>query len=628
MDIGVNNLTKNINEFASFVDKFTKSSLNIRDEIIKEQQEHICIISLIRDTYMCNLIYRYIGVMLITNDNPIWVSLDNIMTVYIKKYYSSKLSRKLTTLYNYYNEKSQNYCKFLDKIIYRCNMTKKSIKTKETIKMIENKIFNILNVSPIIKVSNVKQLNFELKNNNYIVHLTQDNYNILIDNIDDIDLLHSIETQYISRTENVLSDFAQLIILRHILAQQNEKHTYFEYINVGKQNITKTIKLFLSELNNNINYKFANEINKIYQVCGKNKKLQHSDILKYIRSKKNKNKYNIQHVINIIFNLLDTYFNIIIKKTNSIWRNLDSYIVYDKPTNKLLGRLFIDINQNYKLNTPITIIISDKMQINNTNDIQQDMTVSEIVLISNYVNITYDEIVLLFREFGHIITNMCYTSCVGLVNYDIEFTNFVPTVMEYFAYDREIMKSITKDDIVCDHIEMHKNIDICYQLKIKCINAQFDHMMHNSEELINKIINSYNKNKTSPEIFQTYQNIFEELMQPIYLLYNIKIQHIDPLLIIQEINSFQGLLYSNLMNDIFAYGSYWIIKNKNYGNVFRSTILNNGTDNYRELIRNFLSTHNINCFTLFSNNIIKIESVNMYTDKNSFEEHEDIDEIY
>lgn len=633
MDIGINNLALiNVNEFAAFVEKFIKSSLNIRNEIIKEQQENICMISLIRDTYMCNLIYRYIGIMLITNEQPIWASLDNIMNSYIKKYYSSKLSRKLIVLYDYYTNKNnlQHYCKFLDKIIYRCNMSKKSIKTKEIIKMIENKIFNILNVSPTIKITNNKHLNFELKNNNYIVHLTHDNYNILIDNIDNIDILHNIELQYNSRTNNILSDFAQLIIMRHTLAQQNNKKTYFEYINIGKQDITKTIKIFLSELNNNINYKFASEINKIYQVCGKNKKLQHSDILKYVRSKKNKKTYDIQDILNIIFSILDKYFNIIVKKINNkAWAdNISTYIFYDKPTNNLLGRLFIDIKQTYKLNSPVTITISDKMQINNTNNTKQDMTVSEIVLVANYKNIIYDDVVLLFREFGHIINNMCYSSTVGMINYDIEFTNFIPTVMEYFAYDREIMKLITNDDIICDHIEMYKNIDICYQLKLKCINAQFDHIIHNSESFINNVINSFNKNKTAPEILKTYQDIFAELMEPIYLLYNIKISHIDPLLIVQEINSFQGLLYSNLMNDIFAYGSFWIIKNKNYGHIFRSTILNNGTDNYRELIRNFLSTHNINCFTLFSNNIIKIESVNMYTDKNSFEEIEDVEGIY
>lgn len=635
-DIGINEfINKNINELTTFVNLFIKSSLNIQNRIIKESDPDICMIMLIRDTYICNLIYCFIGLKLVLEDTPEIIQLDNTMTQYIKKYYSNKqLKEKIIKMQEYYLKKNDEYYKFLNKITQRCAISKQSMELKNSIKITEKKIFNMLNVNPDIKLNkklfNILPKQFDVKNE--IIHLTEQNYNFIINNIDDIQTLHTVENQYIQRTQIVLNEFTKLLIYRHKLALQNNKSTFFEYINCDKHNINTTLKRFLTELNNKIDLKFTNEINKIYQIYIKNYKLQYKtneiskmqniDLLKYINTTKYTTVYDVYHIIQVLFNVLSIYFNIDVKRTTLIgWNsNVCVYNFYNKNDDILLGRLYVDItyDTSKKITPPITINISEKMQINTYNT-----TVSEMALIANYKFVNYDDVILLFREFGYIISCMCYKSNVGMLNYDTEFSNYMPLVMEYFALDTDIIKLICIDDNICAHVEMNKYIDICYKLKIKCIHATFDHIIHNSEKLMESIINSNNNTK----ILEIYKTVYADLMKPIQHIYNTNVQYIDPLLIIQEINNFQGLLYSNLMNDILAYTTYSLIK-KQYVNEFRIIVLDNGIDNYRQLISKFLQYSETDCFTLYVNNIINITDVANDTDKNSFDEYEDSEVIY
>src|SRR5437763_15628977 len=96
-----------------------------------------------------------------------------------------------------------------------------------------------------------------------------------------------------------------------------------------------------------------------------------------------------------------------------------TYDLYDKISNKILGRMYIDLvfNNNKKISSPISMKLLDKIN-NTTNDINNNnntYTYAEIALLANYViskdsqdknvvMLTYDEIILLFREFGYILS--------------------------------------------------------------------------------------------------------------------------------------------------------------------------------------------------------------------------------
>ena len=321
------------------------------------------------------------------------------------------------------------------------------------------------------------------------------------------------------------------------------------------------------------------------------------------------------------------------KTEECAWRhNVSVYNAIDKSTKKNIGRLYLDtiFDANKKITDPISIRLSDKMQINH-----DSRTNAEVALIANYQNskcLTYHDVVILFKEFGYIISGLCYDSRVGIINYDAEFSNYLPALMECYAWDRNTIQMVVGDmdaTPIIDHIIIGRELDMCYNINMKCINAKFDHLLHNSEPLLDIIVKAINeKNDAGAEILETYKVIFAEIMNPVNDIFITRPDNIDLSTMIQEITSSCGVLYSNLMNDIFAYATYWIIKEK-YNkkdflivDEFRACILNNGVDNYRDLIRTFLKKIDINCFYLYIKNVINIDFIEKCTtdDANYFEE--------
>ena len=646
-NIGVRDLiSKNVNEIDEFTKMFIRSSLNIREGIVQSNNPDISLLSLIRDTYISNLLFRYVGMMTLINSDILWTKIDNRITEYIQDFYAyDKFKQKLIYLHEYYtqiyNDTNENYdyCKFLEKMISKCDSNSESIKTKKYIRMIENRIFNLLNIDPIVNIpityfKNNQKTN--LKNNQKInVNLSQNNYHELLDSLDSMDLRHTIEKQYSSRTQNTIQDLSSLIISRKIIAQDNGYNSYYKYVNRGKFDNSETIKDLIIALNQKIDQKFINEIEKIYQyfsrTYNKNDKISTSDIIKYIRLHKNKSKFNPKIVINVIFSLIDRYFGIIMQKTDDIaWRpNVIVYKLYDKNTKIEYGKLYMDtaIYPEKKISGPIAIKLSDKMEIN-----KNSSSTPEVSLIASYADnqcITYDNIISLFREFGYVLQNLCYESRVGMINYDEEFSNYLPLIMEYIAWDKNTIKMIvmnsstsTNNQNIIDHIEMSRYIDMYYTLKIKCINAKFDHLLHNSEAFINVLLTNIKKPEKN-DILNLYRKIYDEFLCTASDRLISNISYIDPLILVQEINGSQGVLYANLMNEIFAYASYYIIKNQP-NNDFKKSVLFNSIDNYRIIVSNFLNTMNINCYQLYIKDVLKIDDPDEYIteDTNKFDDHD------
>ena len=187
-DIGIKGLiTKDIDNIDNLVSTFIKSSLNIRKGIIQEINPGACMLSLIRDTYTCTLLLRYIGLMTIVDPNPKWGTIDNRIIEYIQDYYTNeKFKNKLIELYEYYlhiyekTQKDYDYCKFLDKMIHKCETPKKGVDTKKKIRIIENKIFNVMNINPVVKIHKSKfrtiSPQFDTTSDNVLIQLTQSNY--------------------------------------------------------------------------------------------------------------------------------------------------------------------------------------------------------------------------------------------------------------------------------------------------------------------------------------------------------------------------------------------------------------------------------------------------------------------
>lgn len=663
-EIGIRGLIgKDITEIENIVNNFIKSSMAVREGIITNDNIEICMLSLLRDTYTCNLLLRYIGLMTIISNNEKWIKIDDTIMEYVNKYYiSGRFKNKLIDMYAYYSSKFEkgeqclDYCKFLERMITKCEITKDGVEIKKKIGTLEKRIYNIMNVHPIIKINKkyFKTIppHFETQNDRVVAHLSQGTYYELLDLIDDPKVLHQIESQYMSRTNNVLDDFSRLIIGRQMLAEilsnnvsNDNSMTYYKYINRDKTDNSETIKEFLTELNNRLNQQLKHDMSKIYQsytftnkMLSRNNtdnsntqpkvKMDRCDIIKYSRSKRNMTRFDIKKVINTIFTLLMSYFSVNIVYVDDITIKqsesnnvMNVYNITDKTQGKLLGRLYIDLpySDDKKMFDPIAVRLADKMQIN-----QNNKSIAEVALVCNYQmskGLTYTDVAKLFKEFGYVMSNICYESRVGMINYDEEFSNFIPSFMEHMAWDKDIIKMIVgnADYSIVDHIELSRNNDLCYNIMLKCTNAKFDHQIHNSPQLIQNIKNGLSNNTdNSGEIYEIYRKNFIEVFNCISDVFNINIEYIDPITLIQEINSSQGVLYANLMNEIFSYATFWIVKNNMYKNpnitsMFRNQLLNNGVDNYRELIREFIKVTNVNCFELYLKKIIHVKQIDTLT---------------
>jgi hypothetical protein len=164
---------------------------------------------------------------------------------------------------------------------------------------------------------------------------------------------------------------------------------------------------------------------------------------------------------------------------------------------------------------------------------------------------------------------------------------------------------------------------MCTSLKQKCISAKFDHLLHNSDEviqlLVNIVDNKSNDSKTDEDVFIVVRNTIIELYQTIYhesfagvadildMPEDITMASIDPLTLVLEINGSQALLYSNLMNEIFAYACFHILKNQlKTSDEFRSIILEDGVTPFRDLISEFMNVPNLNSFNLYLTDLVGI----------------------
>ena len=82
----------------------------------------------------------------------------------------------------------------------------------------------------------------------------------------------------------------------------------------------ETIKELIVDLNKRLNHRVINEVTKIYKFYNRDPKNLHKistcDIVKYNRLYKNRNLFDPKHVINVIFLVLDKFFNIKAENVN------------------------------------------------------------------------------------------------------------------------------------------------------------------------------------------------------------------------------------------------------------------------------------------------------------------------
>ena len=559
------------------------------------------------DTYNFNVYHSFIGFKLLTSeDYEFWKVIDKKMIDYNNYLFSN--TRLYNSLINILEKQSLNneYKLFILKIINNMKKNgitknKKSIiKINELIEQNKCKIEEKINIHNYVNIN--KKLIMNTDNDEKIsIKLNRENYFYLLNNINDADIRKKIEDIYNSKTNNIINELSKILILRNKYANALGYDSYFNYINDTNIDNSQVIKSFINNLIWNINDKSNIELTKIKTELNKdnfNKNINNNDIIYYHNKLHSKILFKPNSVLKTIFHIFSEYFGLKFLSINSSkWNDtVKVYLCTDCETGKKLGILYLDLieSSTKKIDIPFFIKLSDRYDLN------RNTQLVHLCIIGNYTDydrkcINYNEIILLFKEFGHVLKNITYQSSVGLINYEEEFIDFLPQIMEYFAWDESIINKIVDNNTdTSQHIIFSKNIDKCYTLKLKCIVATFDHIVHNSPDLI-ELLNSTLKEKNQSQhiLVNLYIKLYNDIMSNSDDLLDMDIKYIPYNIIISLINGSEGKIYGSILSDVLAYNTFIQIKNGD-GIKFRNEVLQDITKSFKLLLNNFINNFNEN----------------------------------
>ncbi len=653
-----NLLAVNLEEFRSILSCYLKKANELKT--INIANENAFINAILSDTFLCNLFVGFVGYNMLISNNPQWENIDTQLEDHTNNYFNDSVFAKKIRDFIDANKKnlSNEHQIFFNVLMRKFNMTQKTSQINSNISIIEHRINDNINTYPLLRIAKKyiqQKSNLKIESevdNMYLIRLSHSNFQILYDTIQDIQICHSIESKYNSTTNGTLNDIAQLVLLRNKMANMCGFNSYYNMISCDKNDNTKTIINLITTINSKIDSKCNVEISNIYDYFSKHNKnetkikITHSDVKKYASQHRSSIKFHPNHVLSVIFNVIKLYFGIIFTNHSKI-KNIDVYEAVHKTDSttsdgKVLGKLYIDLykSDNKSINMPIAIKITDKFKLSN-----KKPTVSEIILVGNYCNdtcLTFYDVLSIFKEFGHVIRNLAYSSTLGLINYDEEFAFFMPMVMEHMCYDKDTIKLLLNSNDVnaIESIYSEKYIDMCFSLKLKCIDAEFDYFLHNDSNFIKLLEIASNKNEDiGAAILKLYSEIMAKNLAMIGDKFDMTTKYIPPRVIIQLINQSQGLLYSNIINDIFGYTTFCLIK-RNANNRFCETVLANVTSTYRELIQDFIKKSNANWIDSYilhvtdgilnsrTNNLLFTEDTNCFDDGSDSESDADRESIH
>jgi hypothetical protein len=404
-----------------------------------------------------------------------------------------------------------------------------------------------------------------------------------------------LERSYFMVSRTVLKDFIKLVMCRHELAKQ------LGYSNYALQ-LTNNIKEldeaqeFIKEMVNNLGEKYELALQQIYMYS--NKKLQYSDILHYIsqiRTEELKTKFSVNLVLNIIFWIIKEYFGlhfIVNKKYNGWHKDVLVVEVYDN-NKQIYGHLYLDLlKRPDKIVTPTVFINNHSFNYPYGSDTQK---VPAVTLVAGFDSLdqpilTIRDYNYLFRLFGKIVTVICDKSKFGLGIFHSNKEMFMEKLFEWLSMNDTILSKLNIQTAYKEEIINSFELENIINLMNTCIDAQFDILINTSDKFIDlcKKLLKENKDMIS-SLEKIYYEIYYKYMKP-YDKYINKLQTINPNLIYTITDNNNRLLYKNIYDKISAFNVYNHMLKYKDGIKFRKNILENNTDEIKDIINSYLET--------------------------------------
>ena len=441
--------------------------------------------------------------------------------------------------------------------------------------------------------------------------LTRQMYNYLQKKIIDPNVRNDIEKIYYERSHNCLNLLADLVIERHKYAKSLGLNTYFNLTQKKIHSSSDGIKLLINDLIVKINDRSRKEIERIHRELkndGYTKKVSHTDIVYYYEKLKAKNLFKPSHVLQTMIDIVNKYFNVSFKKINypNLWSPeiISFELIYNKQS---IGVIHFDIikRKNKNVTHPIALHLCH-------NYVDYDAVVhnTRIIILANYLSyenecISYTDIVLLFREFGYALQQMFYKSPNGVIFINEEFNTLLSQIMEYIAWEKTTIKQIcnTDDNSFVEHILFTRYISFATIIKNRCINALFDHCIHNSPDLMDMLESAYDDRGET--LLLLYKKIYYDtiLIQSQSDLFELDINGINPTVIYQEINGSEGFVYGNILTEMLSYNIFTIIKS-GYGEQFIKNVLEMDPFKMKKALHKFMTSFEKDSYDIYLQDVI------------------------
>jgi len=626
-----NDLLTKINNIISESEKMIENILNNQ---ISDQDK---IRLLIEDTFLFDTYYGVINIkILLAESNDELKSL--IMTETKLKNYNinfNKNKKLLDLIINLIKTTDDQYDKIflakmgqsIEKFGTRCDNVDKISKILIQLEQTENNILNSIEKPLVIKLDRNKidaqsdSIMSSVYNDLNNVQINKKIYYYLLKKISDKKLRNEISDKFIKKFINILPLAGKLIVLRNVYSKNLDNNNFYELISGKSQDETDNIHELIMDLNTKIDEKFNLILHNLKLTNNYLDKININDIIYLLNKFEIDIKIKPIEIMQIVMFTIQKKFNLEFKYSDveSLNKYANCIEVYDS-NKKLRGYIHIDLlARDTKNINQITVI-----KLNN----QYKENLPNVYLLGYYSDLeknscTYTDMVVMFREFGNVLMNIFAITPNGISELDVEIYNFIPDFMEFLAYDDFVLEltcnklygNDNKNNLKkIKNIKIYKNYEIIINLKIKCLYALFDNIVHVSDNLINEI-KKCELEDIKTKLLQLYNKIFNDIFQNQKHIMNLDFNLIMPQIIYNLIDGNQGLIFGSIISYILAFNCHDIMK-KSSSNNFIIELLENKNYSYKQTILNYISNRNIDYYTYFLKNCLDIsEEENYYEEE-------------
>lgn len=462
------------------------------------------------------------------------------------------------------------------------------------------------------------------------VAINKNTFYYLIKRVADSKLRSEIENAYMLRTNNMLPYISKILILRNMYARILNRVNYTQLINSKSTAESENIKLLIADLN----VKLDGEVKKDLEFVKKEsdrrstEKIELHDIVYVCNRLMPDKKFSPAKVLEVLTTIMKNFFGIIM--TVDVDGSIPMFNKFVLKNNAgYIGVLYVDLIERDDKNVKQPVFIK-------LNNYYVDPETSKIIyptmcILGSFQNmtsdcITYNDIVLVFREFGNVLYNILALTPNGIPEDDIELYSFTSYIMEFFADDQDVIAMFTdkmnKTNI--DRLKLSRRIENIINIKLKCFYALFDNILHGSDEVIQILKDTKNNSDAKNILLELYRKAYVEVFNNVKDVFNIDALCVNPTIIQNCTDGNQGVIYGSILGLILAYNAYVLIK-KGLGEKFVKKVLNNPKYCYKKSVKKFVDNINDNYYNNFVKQYLGIsptveseqDSDNYYDDKDS-----------